>query len=62
MEKNIFVRAFEIAPTCDTMDQLRKKLIREGYPNVEQHFQGRSIRAQVVKLLRRAKPSTNIEA
>ena len=54
MEKNIFERAFELAPGCDTLDQLRMALKREGYANVDQHFQGRQIKAQVAGMLRGA--------
>lgn len=55
MEKNIFERAFELAPGCDTVDQLRAALKREGYVNVEQHFEGRQIKAQIAGMLRGSK-------
>jgi len=56
MEKNLLVRAFELAPGCDTLEQLRNALTREGYSNVDQHLQGPSIRAQLTKLLYRTRP------
>jgi hypothetical protein len=32
-------RAFQLAPDCRTMNELRAKLVREGYTNIDAHLQ-----------------------
>jgi len=44
-------RAFQLAPTCKTMDELQAKLIREGHTNVAAHLQD-SLRRELRKLLK----------
>lgn len=51
MEKNIIERAYELAPTCDSIEDVRIALSREGYSNVDAHLAGRVIRADLAKLL-----------
>ena len=45
-------RAFELAPECRTIDELRNKLVREGHTNVDAHLHG-SLRLQLNRLLTR---------
>jgi len=46
-ERNIIQRAFEIAPECGSISEVRRRLIREGYLQVEAHLSGRQIRREV---------------
>lgn len=48
-------RAFELAPQCTSIDELRSKLLREGHTQVDAHLQG-SLRRDLVKLLRSSGP------
>jgi len=43
-------RAFQLAPGCRTIDELRAKLVREGHTNIDAHLQG-SLRRDLKKLL-----------
>lgn len=54
MEKGIIERAYELAPECGTVDEIRAALRREGYSNVDAHLAGGSIRADLRKLLNKA--------
>ena len=54
MEKNIIERAYEIAPTCGRIEEVRAALRREGYSNVDAHLAGRVIRADLTKLFNSA--------
>ena len=51
MEKGIIERAYEIAPECSSVDEVRSALRREGYSNVDGHLSGPRIRADLTKLL-----------
>jgi len=51
MEKGIIERAYELAPKCGTVDEVRGALRREGYSNVDSHLSGPRIRADLTKLL-----------
>jgi hypothetical protein len=51
MEKGIIERAYELAPQCGTVDEVRSALRREGYSNVDAHLSGPRIRADLTKLL-----------
>ena len=53
MEKHIIERAFELAPGCGNIEDIRSALRREGYSNVDAHLAGRMIRADLSKLLNR---------
>ena len=44
-------RAFELAPECETMNELRAKLAKEGCANVDAHIQG-SLSRQLSRLLK----------
>jgi glucose-6-phosphate-specific signal transduction histidine kinase len=46
-------RAFQLARTgtCRTVDDIRRHLARERYEAINQHLAGRSIQAQLKKLL-----------
>jgi hypothetical protein len=50
MEIGTVERAFQLAPECRTVAEIRAKLVREGYSNVEAHLQG-SLRRDLRKLL-----------
>src|SRR5690242_131092 len=43
-------RAYQLAPECRTMDELRSKLSREHCANIDAHLQG-SLRRELRKLL-----------
>ena len=43
-------RAFQLAPQCKTLEELRSKLVREGHPNVDAHLKD-SLRRELKKLL-----------
>jgi predicted component of type VI protein secretion system len=43
-------RAFQLAPECKTMDELRAKLSREHFGSIDAHLQG-SLRRDLRKLL-----------
>jgi len=43
-------RAFQLAPSCRSLDELRAKLMREGHTNIDAHLQG-SLRRDLKKLL-----------
>ena len=44
-------RAYQLAPECKTMDELRAKLVKDGCTNVEMYLQG-SLRLELRKLLK----------
>ena len=48
---NIFERAFEIAPDCHSLMELKARLNREGYAQVDAHFDGRQIKGEIRQLL-----------
>ncbi|MEO6313003.1 MAG: hypothetical protein ABIO47_12155 [Sphingomicrobium sp.] len=45
-------RAFQLAPSCRSIDEIRAKLRREQCMSVEEHLTGASIKAELKKLLR----------
>lgn len=51
---NPIVRAFQLAETSTSIDEIRKTLRQEGYSNVDAHLAGASIKADLKKRL--AKP------
>ena len=53
MEKGVIERAYELAPECGTVDEVRTALRREGYSNVDAHLSGQRIRGDLTKLLRK---------
>jgi hypothetical protein len=46
-------RAFQLARESETLDEVRQKLRREGYTQVDEHLSGGVIRAELKKLLTR---------
>ena len=47
--QNIIERAFELAGASTSIDEIRKRLRREGYSNVDAHLEGASIKADLKK-------------
>ena len=45
-------RAYQLAPECKTLDELRTKLVEEGCPIVDAYLQG-SLKRELGKLLNR---------
>ena len=54
MEKGTIERAYELAPDCSSLDELRAALRRERHSNVDAHLSGSSIRADLRNLLRKS--------
>ena len=50
---SIIERAYQLAPECDSMEELKRRLMREGYLQVNAHLSGRQIRRDIVPLLNR---------
>jgi len=50
----IIERAFELAGLSANVEEVRSRLKREGYFNVDAHLMGRKIRSDLVKIIRRA--------
>jgi len=55
MGKGTIERAFELAPSCGNIEDIRTALRREGYSFIDAHLGGRVIRADLSRLLNRAK-------
>lgn len=49
---NIIERAYELAPTLASIEDVKKRLSQEGYTQVEAHLGGPKIRADLRKLMR----------
>jgi tRNA G26 N,N-dimethylase Trm1 len=49
LTQNIIERAFQLAPSATSIDEIRKTLRREGYSNVDAHLSGASIKADLKK-------------
>jgi hypothetical protein len=47
--QNIIERAFELASASTSVEEIRKRLRREGYSNVDAHLEGASIKADLKK-------------
>ena len=62
MEKGIIERAYELAPNCSSVDEVRGALRREGYSNVDGHLSGPRIRADLTKLLNKLERPSISEA
>jgi hypothetical protein len=45
-------RAFQLASECRTFDELRAKLVKEHFTNVDAHLQG-SLKRDLAKLMKR---------
>ena len=46
---NVVERAFELARSSSTVEEVRKALRQEGYSNVDAHLSGASIKADLKK-------------
>ncbi len=46
---HIVERAFQLAPSVTSVEEIRTLLRREGYSNVDAHLAGASIRADLKK-------------
>ena len=51
METNIIERAFQVAPECASLEEVRQRLRREGYLNVHAYLDGKHIRDQLYERL-----------
>jgi hypothetical protein len=45
-------RAFQLAPECRSLEELRAKLMKEGWTNVDAHLHG-SLRKDLAKLFKK---------
>lgn len=50
-EANIIERAFELAPDCHSIVEVRDRLRREGYFHVDTHLGGRLIKSEIKQRL-----------
>ena len=50
----IIERAFQLAELSANVEEIRNRLRKEGYSNVDGHLMGRQIRADLVKAIRQA--------
>jgi hypothetical protein len=50
----IIERAFELALHSANVEEIRTRLRKEGYSNVDAHLMGRKIRSDLVKVMRQA--------
>ena len=53
MPVHIIERAFQLAPDCTSVDEIRQKLKKEGFASVEDHLAGGSIQKELKARLRR---------
>jgi hypothetical protein len=58
MEADVVARAYDLAPNCSKLDELRNKLKSEGYANVDGHFSSGQLKAELTKRL--AKPLAEV--
>jgi hypothetical protein len=50
----IIERAFQLAKDSANVEEIRARLRKEGYSNVDAHLMGRKIRSDLVKVIRQA--------
>ena len=50
----IVERAFQLAQDSANVEEIRTRLRKEGYFNVDAHLMGRKIRSDLVKVMRKA--------
>lgn len=48
---NIIQRAFDIAPECGSIEEVKRRLIRDGYIHVNAHLSGWQIRREIISRL-----------
>ncbi len=46
-------RAFQLAEQCASVEEIRAKLKKEGYSNVDAHLAGGAIRSGLAKVLKK---------
>ena len=51
MYKGTIERAFELAPECVDIEQVRETLKSEGYSSVDAHLLGQRIRSDLKKIM-----------
>ena len=49
---DIIERAFQLAKLSANVEEIRTRLRKEGYSNVDGHLMGRQIRADLVRVIR----------
>ena len=49
----VIERAFQVAEQSESLDEIRRRLIREGYASVEAHLSGPQIKRELSRLLSR---------
>jgi hypothetical protein len=49
--QNIIERAFQLAAESGSVDEVHRKLVREGYFQVHAHLAGRQIRSEIINRL-----------
>jgi hypothetical protein len=52
VETGLVERAYQLAPECSTLEELRVKLRDAGYANVDSYLRDGSLRKELTKLLR----------
>lgn len=50
--RDLLIRAFELAPECENVTSLKKRLAREGYQDMHSHLSGLGIKRQLRPLFR----------
>ena len=50
-QDNIIERAFQLAPECESVVEVRNRLRREGYFHVDAHFDGKLIKREIKQRL-----------
>jgi hypothetical protein len=51
-EPGIIERAFQLARQLASVEEIRSRLRKEGYAQVDAHLMGRKIRGDLVKIIR----------
>jgi hypothetical protein len=53
---NVIERAFQLASDCQSVVEVRERLRREGYIQVDAHFSGRMVKKQIRQRLKGGSP------
>ncbi|MEA1071288.1 hypothetical protein [Sphingomonas sp. LY160] len=48
---NVIERAYQIAPSCSDLAEVKRQLKREGYLLVDQNFDSKELRNSIIQLL-----------
>jgi hypothetical protein len=54
MQTGIIERAFQLAGQAANVEEIRSRLRKEGYSDVDAHLMGRKIRSDLVKVIRQS--------